>query len=1746
LKLSLQKLALALALIFAGVQPALAQSYPYPGKITSPAVKCTGCEGANTLGQLNDGLFTWPYATPIAHHVGRFCDSTGVTDFQGGTGYATARARLVRYTRTTNGAAPPRAYVQLANGIAVYSLSTFFTSKLPAPMVTINAALGSSVRRTGFSPEKVAAWDAAITPENGPSGWTLTFSDGQDKLFDFDVDDRGYVYVATGGFYGWGLVRDSGQTGGSALTLVAGSQFLDVPAQHIVAVKSGSQYFAVVAGPDGGRTSYDVTNAGSITQVSKRDGAAYGFSSFARDDARERVAIVTTGSVKIYENANFANGSGPITTFDPPSGKLYQDVTADESGNFWTSERTTLPSSNRVVKFERGANGYTRRTFDVFGEPFTPEGDGFTINYGDKYLTVVGRFGVGSGLEKDVKIFKIENGEPVLVNVGGFVNKYYYKAERDYATPTRSNKLYGVFPIKWNNKLYLTVSSHALGDVYELETGDSISVSQKSGIFGTTNPYAKSTSAGPYYGDLLKFNAVASGSTQYSITWNFDNPESGSDNTQAGNTGSDGSHQFSGLDTTTKINTVRSVKAVANSNSEVNGAANVTLKVPTARIGIAGTEVALTTDGAALDIIAGDQLTDASDGTVEGHYSAWTVDSTSTNQAPDQPLASPAPGDHTLTLAAKYGKYSAFVTNGSPYTDSVSNIALTVRPFVVSFANPVVSGNAVTFKGTARVTQQTSVLSATTWDVEWSLKNGQADVVPPQTSSANVGSIPDFQVADRTSIPSGSILQLKVSVSSGLGTGVPSALGTHTLTQTLLTPDPKVTKSGCAETTSPCSFTVSSLAGNSTSGWTVTWTLKTGSSTVATSTLPASQTYSPTISTPGTYTVTAKAATQLFEGSFTTSAFTVTQPACANPPTADQIAIFTSCSTCSVGSSVTIRADAPNIPGNTYSFTDCEEYLWDFGDGAGQQPATSQFQVSRSYSSSGSKTIRLTIRKGSQLSPEFRTTIVVGSVQTCPAPTGIQVTYSGSLGCRPTVACKTGETVFFQASRGSGGLLSCDNVSWSFSDGGSSSSFTPAHAFSNTGTASATVTVTNTAGTGFGTVQIPIVTNDGGGGNCNAPPDATKVYIDYVGQTSGCSVLNGKVCAGSEQIKLRVLPFAGAVLQSCDKIEWNFGDGSALSSTLEPTHSYVGNVPAYHVTARIWNTTSSTGNTITVDIPFPASVKPTPTMSYASFPSTGSKGVAVSFTASASIPATGWTWTFGDGSSDTTQASAVGTSNTVTHTYATSGTFKVTVKARNADDVSTAPTSQVDRDVVIEETPEYRYLLPVVAHANGIGSVWRTDVQIYSADANISPAHPQALTASYKGVEYPLNMTKSTLIIEDILDQLRPGQTEQGSMIIAVRTNIAPQIWSRTYNQTPAGTFGQFIPAILLNEAGGGSAFGEGRYYLAGLKSDSRYRTNVGLVNPNGQAITAVVRLYDDLGPIGQPLNHTLQPFQLDQFPVTGHSDRPFSIEIEVPDGMWLIGYASLIDGGSSDPVYLQAVRESELGSADYRENVIPGVGHVGDWRSDVTVYNSDGHTITVDLAYHDAAGSKVGEAKAVPIRAGEFLQYSDLLKQGVFGTVSDGVGMLRVSVPGTVSADHFPLTYARTYNDNGTGKTYGQGIAGFASNRANVRAGKSGLIPGVRSNDKYYTNIGLTNVSSTVATVVVKVLDPNTGLEVPDSQRTFTMQPNQSIVGQEDLKGRANASLRIEVSGGNVWAFASIIDRGTLDPEYVPATPLP
>ena len=121
---------------------------------------------------------------------------------------------------------------------------------------------------------------------------------------------------------------------------------------------------------------------------------------------------------------------------------------------------------------------------------------------------------------------------------------------------------------------------------------------------------------------------------------------------------------------------------------------------------------------------------------------------------------------------------------------------------------------------------------------------------------------------------------------------------------------------------------------------------------------------------------------------------------------------------------------------------------------------------------------------------------------------------------------------------------------------------------------------------------------------------------------------------------------------------WNFGDGTTATGSLTPSHTYA-NPGSYtaSVTVTDANKLTSTGSVVvTVN-----DVAPTATLTG---PASAGVGTAQSFKASATdvspaVQAAGFTyaWTFGDGSS--------GTGATPSHTYATAGTYTVTVTAKD-------------------------------------------------------------------------------------------------------------------------------------------------------------------------------------------------------------------------------------------------------------------------------------------------------------------------------------------------------------------------------------------------------------------------------------------------------------------------------------------------
>ncbi|MFN2442682.1 MAG: PKD domain-containing protein, partial [Thermoanaerobaculia bacterium] len=640
----------------------------------------------------------------------------------------------------------------------------------------------------------------------------------------------------------------------------------------------------------------------------------------------------------------------------------------------------------------------------------------------------------------------------------------------------------------------------------------------------------------------------------------------------------------------------------------------------------------------------------------------------------------------------------------------------------------------------------------------------------------------------------------------------------------------------------------------------------------------------------------------------------------------------------------------------------------------------------------------------------------------------------------------------------------------------------------------------------------------------------------------------GSNCRTDEEISF-IGSIFGYTAQSCDTWEWSFGDG-AKATGQTAKHKYTSG-GSFNVVLTLKNTgggLKSVERTMVVanlNVAAPAEVN------FTTSTTNPIVGKEITFTGQAVTPdghpVTSWKWTFGDGTT--------ATGNPVTHTYSTAGPWNVSLVAANAG--GTAPP--LTREVKVGAQNSYAYLLPVVTHGAGHnGSLWRTDLQIYYPYQGEEVELEFELRSATDPATKTMRLDRSTLISEDFMSFFT-DKDNSGPVIVRGNTEKLPQIWTRTYNVAAngIGTYGQLIPAIRL-DTNENSATGPTTYYLPGVRLTDRYRTNIGLLNISGSSMTVTLTAFEHSfgAAIGQ-FHQTLEPYRFEQIMdgtlrtnFAGHpTDRAFSVMISGADEGDLIAYESMIDNVSNDPVYVSAVPASLASDPGMKNQIVPGVGHFQSWKSDVSIFNPDDQAVQFDLRFFDEKGLLLSEAQNRILPAKGTLQINDIVNAPEMTPLvgKDVIGTLRLDVDSPL-ADQFPVVTDRTYNDQLEAGTYGQGIIGVPLSRPNVSAGKPAILPAVRQDLSYYTNLGLVNLGDEPSTVLVSLLDKQSGQ--PIGIWSATLAAGESIVASRIMQAinatADNGSLKIEVtSGAPVWAYASVIDQMTKDPEYVPAVPL-
>lgn len=466
-------------------------------------------------------------------------------------------------------------------------------------------------------------------------------------------------------------------------------------------------------------------------------------------------------------------------------------------------------------------------------------------------------------------------------------------------------------------------------------------------------------------------------------------------------------------------------------------------------------------------------------------------------------------------------------------------------------------------------------------------------------------------------------------------------------------------------------------------------------------------------------------------------------------------------------------------------------------------------------------------------------------------------------------------------------------------------------------------------------------------------------------------------------------------------------------------------------------------------------------------------------------------------------------------------------------------------DPPIESAGPFTYLVPASAHVTGIGGTsWVSDVVIFNgadtpAYVNLYylPGNNDHRGTIGKQVFVP---ARASVKLADVLGTTFGQSSGSGSLYLGSDHSLV--VTSRTYNNAPSGTYGQFIAGRPI-----GAAIQSNQVaHLIQLTRSGDYRTNIGFANATGTAITVTVDLYSSDGSPIATRSYPLEPYGFYQKtdPIGTNVSDAYALVSSSTPGARFFTYASVIDNRTGDPVYITP--EAGTASAGHRL-YIPGSAHVNGaggthWRTDVEIQNPGSSTAryTVELLKRDQQNSSP-QSVTYTLAAGHTVRYTDALSTW-FGFT--GAAALRI----TPSSGTIRVT-SRTYNAT-SGGTFGQFIPAVPDSAAIPSGGSVPLVQlsdSVSTTTGYRSNIGFVNTSGVTITVTADLYD---GLGYALGTKTITLRPYEyqqvdrifrSVTSQ--TLDYCYAILSTATPGGSFLAYGSVVDNRSGDPVYVPAT---
>jgi hypothetical protein len=478
--------------------------------------------------------------------------------------------------------------------------------------------------------------------------------------------------------------------------------------------------------------------------------------------------------------------------------------------------------------------------------------------------------------------------------------------------------------------------------------------------------------------------------------------------------------------------------------------------------------------------------------------------------------------------------------------------------------------------------------------------------------------------------------------------------------------------------------------------------------------------------------------------------------------------------------------------------------------------------------------------------------------------------------------------------------------------------------------------------------------------------------------------------------------------------------------------------------------------------------------------------------------------------------------------------------------------------------PPDSLIIPAVGHAGGVGgSLFESDVRVANTSAQVMTYQlnftPTATDGTATGSSTTVQINPgATLALDDILAsffgstsntalgtlELRPlTSTSSNSAFTSLGQTLTTVASSRTYNVTPTGTFGQFIPAIPFSQFISNTS---GVLSLQQIAQSAAYRTNFGLVEGAGEPATVHLTVFDNAGVVIGNIDQALlagEHLQLNSLLALNNislTDGRVEVSVTSPTGR-VSAYASTLDNQTNDPLLVSPVLKPSESAMRF---TLPGVGDFDSgfahWKSDVRIFNSGNNDTPVTMSYYAQGKADSPIVISSSVRAGQVLALDNFIATQMPQAGTNTAGSLVVTPPSGASL----VVSARTYTDTGKG-TYGQFIP------AVTPAGSIGInertlqLLQVEQSTRMRTNVGVVETSGSAVTAEVSVILPDSRVT---PKVTLTLAPNEFIqiplsgFGFTDAVYNARVVVKVTAGTGRVTAYASVIDQITQDPAYVPA----